>query len=123
MTKTELKKHNEKKIVYKSLELESKLESLLSGDFIRKINKLEIDEQFKKELLFCVAEIKKMCKSQSDVLRLAYLIFFFKNLSEDLKERYTKGLKKALCDVLFEPIENSIECVSMQFVNKDCPKF
>ena len=23
---------------------------------------------------------------------------------------------------LFEPIENSIECVSMQFANKDCPK-
>ena len=107
MTKTELKKYNEKKIHNLSIKLESKIVDLLSGDFVSKINNIEIDKQSKDELLFSVAEIKKLCKAQSEVLRLAFMVHFF-NLSDELKERYTKALKKELCSVVYEPKETAV---------------
>ena len=57
MTKTELKKYNEKKIHNLSIKLESKIIYLLSRDFVIKINNIEIDKQSKDELLFSFENI------------------------------------------------------------------
>lgn len=59
MTKTELKKYNEKKIHNLSIKLEIKIIDLLSGDFSSKIKNIEIDKQSKDELLFSFETILK----------------------------------------------------------------
>lgn len=105
MTKTELRKHNENKLNVLSVVLESKIDSLLSV-LSNDLQNIQNIEQFKQELLFSVAEIKKLCKSHSAVLRLAYMIYFF-NLPEEKKEQYTRGLKKELCTVVFEKKESA----------------
>lgn len=60
-----------------------------------KIKNIDIDEQFQQELLFCVAELKQLCKSQSEAIRLAYVILFY-DLPVELKQKLIKQLKKEL---------------------------
>ena len=78
MTKKELQKENRQKIVSLTNELTNKLNNLTN-----------IDEQSRNELLFCVAEIKSLCISHSEALRLAGVIANYIHLTDKQKAYFS----------------------------------
>ena len=89
MTKKELQKENRQKIVSLTNELTNKLNNLTN-----------IDEQSRNELLFSVAEIKSLCISHSEALRLAGVIANYVYLTDKQKAYFSALLRKELDKIL-----------------------
>lgn len=90
--KTQKEKRDEK--INRIVKISKELEIL--------INQSIINQDLRVEFLILIKELNDLCKAQSTILRLAYMIYFFKNLPEDKKELYTRGLIGALKKVLTE---------------------
>ena len=88
MTKKELQKENRQKIVS------------LTNELTNKLNLTNIDEQSRNELLFCVAEIKSLCISHSEALRLASIIANYVYLTDKQKAYFSALLRKELDKIL-----------------------
>lgn len=90
MTKKELQKENRQKIVSLANELTNKLNNLTNTNI----------EQSRNELLFCVAEIKSLCISHSEALRLAGVIANYIHLTDKQKAYFSALLRKELDKIL-----------------------
>lgn len=66
------------------------------------INQSIIDEDTKSKILLKLKQLKNLCKAQSDVIRLAYMIYFFKNLPKEKKDLYTRALVGKLKEIVNE---------------------
>lgn len=66
------------------------------------INQSIIDEDIKSKILLKLKDLKNLCKAQSDIIRLAYMIYFFKNLPKEKKDLYTRALVGKLKEIVNE---------------------
>lgn len=88
-TKKEIRKENRNKIVKLTEELGNKISQSI---FI-------VDEQFKQELLFSVAEILELCQAQSEAIRFAEMVACW-NLSAEKDILFKALLRKQLDKIL-----------------------